>query len=323
MRTTLPSIALLITATPLVSAALWTGDGDGLSWDDPLNWENASPPSADDTVWDIPADASVAIDGNAPGGTLIKRGEGTLRWEGAASADTVQVEQGTFDSGGGIIWPEVTLAGGTLSGWILKRPATVTGGTLAARTEGPLRMTGGPIAILNSSIAGMVILDGATVQGDVYLESGLWNAPWSGSNRIEGDLHLGAGSSLSWSLQDSLQIDPLVVTGALSSDYTMCIYFGLPDWTLPYWDVAHDVRFIDVWEGSIVTASFVTDPYAGNESEGTWSQVDDPSGDIVFRWTPLDQTLLNRTPVPEASSVGWTGLVGILAMGVRMLRRRA
>lgn len=311
MRPTLPSLCLLLAAATL-PAAVWTGAGDGFSWGDPSNWQDSLPPGPDDPVWDIGSGASVALGGEAPGGQIIKRGEGTLRWLGTASAQSVEVQAGTFNFGDGMIWPEIRLTGGTVSGYILESEVIASGGTLAARIEGSLRLLGGPVMLDGVTAAYGTRMEGAILQGQMVSESSIWLL--GGSSRIEGHLHLAAGSALSWSLGDSLEVAPLVVTGELSSDYAMWLYFGLVDWTAPYWDQAHDVRFIDAWEGGIVSASLIPDPYAGNEAEGAWSQVADATGDLILRWTPLE-----ATPVPEASA---GSMAILLALGAAMLRMR-
>lgn len=318
MRPALPSLAVLLTAATL-PAALWTGAGDGSSWDDPLNWADGAMPDAGDPVWDIPEGATVTLNGAVPGGSIIKRGDGTLRWEGAAAADAVQVEQGTFDFGNGMIWPEITLAGGTVAGLIMENSVIVSGGTLAARAEGQLTLATGPITLVDVSAAGGIYLDGAILGGNLVAESSIWCTPWSGSSRIDGHLHLAAGSAISWSMQDSLDVKPLIVTGELSSDYAMWLYFGLVDWTQPYWDQTRDILFVDAWEGGIVTAALMPDPYAGNETEGTWTQLPDASGDIILRWTPLMSAEPGFTPVPEASATPWATLAAAAAM---LARRR-
>lgn len=318
MRHTPRLLALLIAASSILSAATWTGLGDGVSWNDADNWSDNSPPSAEDPVWDIGEGASVLLDDAAPGGAVIKRGEGTLLWGPMASAASVEVQAGAFDFAQGMIWPEMTLTGGTLLGNIIESSTLVTGGTLAARAEGPLTLVGGPVMNVNVSAAYSLTLVGATVQGYLLAESSIWLADWAGPSRIDGHLHLAAGSALAWSLQDPSAFLPLIVTGELSSDYEMRLYFGLVDWSAPYWDQPREFLFVDAWEGSIVTATLTPDPYAGNDGEGTWGVVRDATGDIAMRWTPIITSQLQTAPIPEASSAPWAALA---AVGV-VLRRR-
>ena len=323
MRPIPTSLVLLLTSAAALSAATWTGGGDGLSWNDPANWSDGAMPSASDTVWDIGEGMTAVLDGAAPGGQVVKSGAGTLRWETTASAAAVRVLQGTFDFGGGMIWPDVTLEGGTVTGYILEASTVVSGGTLAARAEGSLTLIGGPIMNVDVSAAYGLLLVEATLQGNLWAESSVWCADWAGASKVEGHLHLSAGSALAFSLQEPERLAPLIVTGELSSDYEMRLYFGLVDLSQPYWDPARDFLCADARPGSIVSATFTPDPYAGNDNEGTWGQVPDASGDVVMRWTPLaSRSSTSAAATPEASTAAWATLAAAAAVAMRWRKRR-
>lgn len=317
MRRTLPSLVLLLAASSGLSAATWTGGGDGVSWADPANWSDNAPPSADDTVWNIGEGFAVVLDGPAPGDRVIKSGSGTLLWGETASASVVEVSQGTFDFAGARLQSEVHLSGGTVSGYILDAPIHATGGTLSAVALAPLTMTGGPVLCVDVFASYSINLSAATVQGRLVAQGAVGLIPGASSSIIEGALEMTGNASLCWSMQDSLLVAPLIVTGSLFSDHEAWIYFGLVDWSQPHWDTPHDVLFVDAWEGGIVAATFIPDPYAGNESEGSWSQVPTADGDVILRWTPLLTTQLQSAPIPEASAAPWA-----MALATAMLAAR-
>lgn len=314
MRHTLASLSVLLAADAALLAATWTGAGDGVSWSDAANWSNNLPPSADDTVWDIGAGFSVVLDGAAPGDRITKQGEGTLCWSGTASAGFVDVLEGTFDFGTERTVTEITLSGGSVTGWFLESPVCATGGTFSAYLWAPLTLPGGAVVYGDAYAGYGVMMSGATVRGHLIAESGIWIAPGSEPSRIEGLLELSTSSSLSWSMQDSLQVTPLIVTGAVSSIYSeIWLYFGLVDWSQPYWDTQRDYLFVDAQEGGIVSANLVPDPYAGNEPWGAWSRVATSDGDIVMRWTPLADAAYGVATIPESSATPWImALAGLL-----------
>ena len=318
MRPIPTSLALLLAAATL-PAAIWTGAGDGFTWNDPGNWSDGALPGPNDWVWDIGSGRSVTLIGPAPGGQIIKLGGGTLRWASIASASSVQVREGVFDFAGVRAWPEVELQGGTISGYILLSPMTASGGTMAMRIEAPLTLTGDVMSEY-ADAAYSLTLAGATLRGYLNAGCGVWLSDQSAQSTVAGHLHLAAGSALSFNLQEPSQVTPLIVTGELSSDYAMRIYFGLVDWTLPYWDEPHDFTFVKAWEGGIVSATFEPDPFAGNEEEGTWSQIEGAPGDVVMRWTPLSSSIASVAAVPEASAAPWAFA---LAFGAAIVGRRA
>lgn len=324
MRHTLPTLALLFAASSILSASTWTGAGDGISWSDVANWANNSPPSADDQVWDIPAGLSVTLDGAAPGGHIIKQGAGTLLWSSTASAVSMDVLDGTFDFSGERITTAIHLSGGTATGYFLEAPIIATGGTLSSYIWAPLTLSGGPV-VCDSVYAGYgIMLEGATVRGYLTAESGIWFGASTEPSRIEGCLDLSAGSSLSWSMQDSLDVTPLIVTGQITTYYSeIWLYFGLVDWSNPYWSTQRDYLFVDAQEGGIVAANLIPDPYAGNEAWGTWSRVPTEDGDIVLRWTPLTEVAYASTPIPEASTAMWVLAMMAGAIAGRIARRRS
>lgn len=315
-----PTLALLLAASTLC-AATWTGGGDGHSWNDSGNWTDGAMPGSGDWVWDIGADTTVILDGAAPGDRIVKTGNGVLRMGPKGRASSVQVRQGTFEFPDIRLWSEVELQGGTVRGMILQSPVVASGGTLAARTEDRLTLAG-DIQCDYADSSGQLMLAGATIQGDLNASGTVFLMNGAGASKVDGHLHLAAGSALCWDLQDPARMAPLIVTGELSSDYAMWLYFGAVDWTQPYWDQSREFTFVDAWEGGIVTATLMPDLYAGNEAEGAWNQVEAADGDIVMRWTPTDARFTNVAAVPEASAAPWLLALTLIMVIARVRQKR-
>lgn len=273
-------------------------------------------------VWDIGEGVTVLFDGMAPGDRIIKEGAGTLLWGEAARAAHVDMLAGALDFSGGRTAAEINLSGGVVTGGFMESPVVATGGALSGYVWAPLMLPGGAVFCDDAHAGYSLTVAGATLRGHLIAESGIWIAPVSEPSRIEGHLELSAGSSLSWSMQDSLEVAPLIVTGTVSSIYSeIRLYFGLVDWSQPYWETQRDYLFVDAREGGIVTSAIVPDPYAGNEDWGSWSRVPTVDGDIVLRWTPL-AAARGTAAVPEASAAPWAAVLAAAALAYGRVSRR-
>lgn len=316
-------LTLLVSACATLPAATWTGGGDGVAWTDTANWSDGAPPSAEDAVWDIGEGWCVQLDGQAPGDHVVKEGQGTLRWADGATAESIEVRQGTLEVLGRSVGPCIQLTGGRVSGDFIRSPIEATGGTVGGYIWGTLTLTGGAVTFEAAGAGYGVMMSDASVRGHLIAESAIWFAPGAPSSRIEGLVEMSASSSLNWLMQDSFVVSPLVVTGQLTSIYSETwIYFSSVDWSQPFWDKPREFLFVDAQEGGIVTTNLIADPYAGNEDRGLWSRVPAEDGDIILRWTPLASAAGGVAAIPEASTALWAlAMTGGMIFG-RMARRR-
>lgn len=110
-------LSTLLLTPALPRAATWSGGGDGLTWSDPGNWAEGSPPGAEDPVWEIGEGAVVTLEDEAPGGWIIKRGGGELRvGAGLGASASVEVEGGRLSWSGPLAIGHLGLAGGGAGG---------------------------------------------------------------------------------------------------------------------------------------------------------------------------------------------------------------
>jgi hypothetical protein len=124
------------------SLVSWDGGGDGISWDDSLNWDsNTLPTSTDDVVIDVPGEPTVRhVAGNTvvnsiTSSEILVLAGGTLTINATSSLTTLTIESGTLTSGDlsmdRLFWDGASTMTG--AGTTTIRP----GGELHLRNSGP------------------------------------------------------------------------------------------------------------------------------------------------------------------------------------------
>ncbi len=152
-----PRVELLEDRRVLATFA-WDGGGDGVSWGDPLNWDNDSLPGpADDAVINVPGDITIDHSANFTTINSLQSSEAIT-----LSAGTLNVTS-TFQ-----VDNTLTLAGGTLSN------ATILagiGGSITANSNFANRLSGvtldADLDIVGQSMRDLRLSNGVTINGTI------------------------------------------------------------------------------------------------------------------------------------------------------------
>ncbi len=189
----------------MLAAVAWSGNGDGTSWSDPLNWSGqAIPTAADDVTIDVATDPTIQIASGTYSVQSLTSNEALSITGGSLSVGTTaEVNAGLTQSGGSLIGGQWSGSGIALSGSTTMNGVTLdTDVTVASAAT--LTVTGGmtlnsTLSLSTSSYAYVLFSGSQSLDGTDEIVLGYASNrvyAWGTSSMVPATLTVGSGITL-------------------------------------------------------------------------------------------------------------------------------